>query len=128
MHVQTNALPTVMATPEAVVQQQADFGDVSDFTKLSAERMQFKAGTDISPLLEGLPDDTCPVPHWGYVMKGTIHIRYSDGSEEEDQEGDLFYWPPGHTVWVDEDSEIIMFSPQDEHREVFDHMAEQMDT
>ena len=37
--------------------------------------------------------------------------------------GDLFYWPPGHTVKVGQDAEIILFSPQDEHSEVIDHIA-----
>ena len=25
--------------------------------------------------------------------------------------GDLFYLPPPHTFWIDEDTEMIMFSP-----------------
>lgn len=25
---------------------------------------------DIAPLLEGLPNDMCQCPHWGYVLKG----------------------------------------------------------
>ena len=35
---------------------------------------------------------------------------------------DLFYWPPGHNVKVDEDAEIVMFSPQREHCHAIDHM------
>jgi len=35
---------------------------------------------------------------------------------------DLFYWPPGHNVRVEEDAEIVMFSPEREHTEVIDHM------
>jgi len=34
----------------------------------------------------------------------------------------LFYWPPGHTARVGEDAEVILFSPQDEHTAVLDHM------
>ena len=40
--------------------------------------------------------------------------------------GDLFYWPPGHTVNVGEDAEVILFRPQDEHSEVIDHMLNKM--
>jgi hypothetical protein len=40
--------------------------------------------------------------------------------------GDLFYWPPGHTVKVGADAEVILFSPQKEHGEVIDHMLEKM--
>lgn len=128
MHATASDLPTVMETPDAVVQQQSDFGDATEFTTMSAERMRFAAGTDISPLLEGLPDDACQVPHWGYVMDGVITIRYTDGSEEVDEAGDVFYWPPGHTARVDEDAELVMFSPQDEHREVFEHMASRLES
>ena len=35
---------------------------------------------------------------------------------------DLFYWPPGHNVRVDDDAEIVMFSPQEEHGHVIEHM------
>jgi hypothetical protein len=28
--------------------------------------------TDLTPLLQGLPNDQCPSPHWGYVLKGSI--------------------------------------------------------
>jgi hypothetical protein len=40
--------------------------------------------------------------------------------------GDLFYWPPGHTVKVGDDAEVILFSPQNEHSEVIDHMLGKM--
>lgn len=116
-----------METDAAAVQQQSGFGDASGFTTMSAERMRFAPGTDISPLLEGLPEDACQVPHWGYVLEGAIEIRYTDGSEEVDEAGDLFYWPPGHTASVEEETEIILFSPQAEHREVFAHMRSKLD-
>ena len=34
----------------------------------------------------------------------------------------MFYWPPGHTVRVQRDAELVMFSPQDEHLHVINHM------
>ena len=40
--------------------------------------------------------------------------------------GDLFYWPPGHTVRADADAEIILFSPQHEHGQVIDHILAKM--
>ena len=30
------------------------------------------AGTDFTPLLEGLENDHCQVPHWGYVIEGAF--------------------------------------------------------
>jgi hypothetical protein len=52
--------------------------------------------------------------------------RDADGSEEVISGGDLFYWPPGHTVKVGENAGVILFSPQDEHSKVIDHMLRKM--
>src|SRR5690242_1810532 len=60
------------------------------------------AGTDFGPLLKGLPGDVCHCPHWGYILEGSIHLRYTDGTEELSRAGDLYYWPAGHTGWTDE--------------------------
>ena len=127
MHTSKANLPTLLETPEATVQQQRDFGDLPADTTLGAEHMQFAAGTDITPLLAGLPEDRCPVPHWGYVVDGEITISYTDGSEETDRGGDVVYWPPGHTARAEKDTEVVLFSPQDDHREVFDHMAAKLE-
>lgn len=77
------------------------------------------AGTDLAPLLKGLPDDMCTCPHWGYVIKGQLRVTYAD-SEEVLQPGDLFYLPPGHTAFVEEDVEFLEFSPPNEHDAVLD--------
>ena len=44
------------------------------------------------------------------------------GEQETVRRNDLFYWPPGHNVRVDEDASIVMFSPQHEHSHVIEHM------
>lgn len=98
------------------------FGDASQYGELSGEYFTFAAGTDITPLLEGLEDDRCQCPHWGYVLEGSLTASYTDGSEEVTETGDLFYWPPGHTIRANDDSEIVMFSPQDEHAAVIEHI------
>ena len=49
--------------------------------------------------------------HYGYCLKGAFHVRYKDGTEEVVIAGDLFCLPPPHTFWIDEDTEMIMFSP-----------------
>jgi quercetin dioxygenase-like cupin family protein len=59
-------------------------------------------------------------------LKGRLTVIYADGTREEIKSGDLFYWPPGHTVKVGEDAEFILFSPQDEHNKVIDHMLGKM--
>ena len=53
-------------------------------------------------------------------------VTYTDGSEETVNTGDLFYWPPGHTVRAGADSEIVLFSPQHEHCMVVDHIHAQV--
>lgn len=120
-------LPVVMETSDVTIQHQPGFGAATDYGGIAAEHIRFGAGTDLTPLLEDLQDDACQCPHWGYVLEGAINLRYSDGSEEVDRAGDLFHWPPGHTLWVDEDTEFVLFSPQDEHMAVFEHAAAKME-
>lgn len=127
MHQAKEDLTVVMETPAAVVQQQPGFGAATEYGDLAAEHFQVSAGTDLISLLEGLDEDPCQCPHRGYVIEGEINVRYSDGTEEVDDAGDLIYWPPGHTLWVDEDTEFILFSPQEDHMSVFEHMATKMD-
>jgi hypothetical protein len=115
-------VPVRVDTPDTVARQQTGFGDASEYGELSGEYFTFAAGTDITPLLAGLEDDHCQCPHWGYVLTGDLGVSYADGSEETTRTGDLFYWPPGHTVRAREDSEIVMFSPQDEHSAVIEHI------
>ena len=31
---------------------------------------KYTQDADLSPLLQGLPDDRCQCEHWGYVVKG----------------------------------------------------------
>jgi glyoxylate utilization-related uncharacterized protein len=52
----------------------------------------------------------------------TLTVTYHNGAKEEVHSGDIFYWPPGHTVKVDNDAEFVLFSPQHEHTAVFDHI------
>jgi hypothetical protein len=47
----------------------------------------FPAGLDTAPLLLGLPGDGCPCPHWGYVLRGSLVVRYDDGHDGRGDEG-----------------------------------------
>lgn len=71
------------------------------------------ADADLTPLLQGLPNDQCQCPHWGYVFKGSMWWRYGD-REEVTEAGDAFYIPPGHTAGATANSEFIVFSPAKE--------------
>ena len=57
------------------------------------------------------------------VIAGDVRVNYSDGTKERCTDGDVFYWPAGHSVAVERDAELILFSPQVEHGEVIDHIA-----
>ncbi len=126
MRIAKSEIPTRIDTPGAVVRQEIDFGDPSAYASLGAEYVSLCAGTDLAPLLEGLDDDTCDAPHWGYMISGQIIVAYTDGTEETCLGRDLFYWPPGHSLRVVDDAEVILFSPQVEHGAVIDHMLARM--
>lgn len=126
MRVAKQDVPVRINVPGAVARQRMNFGDASGYGTMSGEYFSLGAGTDISPLLQGLKGDLCQSPHWGYVLQGELTVNYADDTEEVIKGGDLFYWPPGHTVKVGQDAEVILFSPQHEHSEVIDHMLSKM--
>jgi hypothetical protein len=83
-------------------------------------------GTNFTPLLEGLENDHCQVPHWGYVVKGAVQIVYEDGSKETFKEGEAFYMKPGHTALVLEDLKLVSFSPEDGMHELNEHLEKKV--
>ncbi len=83
-------------------------------------------GTNFTPLLEGLENDHCQVPHWGYVVKGSIQIEYEDGTKETFKEGEAFYMKPGHTALVLEDLKLVSFSPEHGMHELSDHLEKKV--
>jgi len=68
------------------------------------------ADMDVTPYFKGLPDDLDQCPHWGYIFKGTMIIRYKD-REETINAGEAYYVAPGHTTIVTKGTELIEFSP-----------------
>lgn len=108
--------------PGAVIRQRTDFGDASGLGKISGEYFSLSAGVDTTPLFMGLKGNLCQCPHWGYVLRGELTTTDANGVQESVAANDIFYWPAGHNVKVNADSEIIMFSPQNEHSHVISHM------
>ncbi|HYH18841.1 MAG TPA: hypothetical protein VD995_09485 [Azospirillum sp.] len=96
--------------------------NAQDWGGLNVAHICFPKGADATPLLEGMPQNLCQCPHWGMVLKGAINVRYADGQQETVRAGEVYYWPPGHTVWVDEDYEAVEFSPKEEMGQVIDHL------
>jgi hypothetical protein len=72
---------------------------------------------DLAALLAGLDGGQCPCPHWGYLIKGQITVRYGD-REETIRAGEAYYLPPGHVPAATAGTEMIQFSPADQLREV----------
>jgi hypothetical protein len=124
MHLATTALPAKLDVPGVTVRQLPDFGIAEG--AMAAEHLTLAAGTDIAPLLQGLRDDACDSVHWGYLSRGTALVTYTDGSSERCSAGDVFFWPAGHSVRIEEDAEIVMFSPAEAHARVLDHIAAQL--
>jgi hypothetical protein len=126
MRIAKEDIPVRIDVPGATARQIPDFGDATGYGKIGGEYFSLGEGTDISPLLQGLDGDLCQCPHWGYVMQGKLTVTFDDGHSETVQTSDMFYWPPGHTVRADADTEMVLFSPQHEHGEVIDHINKKL--
>lgn len=126
MRISKKQIPAKIDVPGAVARQVTEFGDATGYATMAGEYFSLAAGTDIAPLLKGLNNDACHAPHWGYIISGEVVVTYIDGNVDTCTGNDIFYWPPGHSVRVNKDAEIILFSPQHEHTQVMDHMLDAM--
>lgn len=114
-------IPVTMESPGTTMRAIPDYGGMTVcFNELPK-------GTDFTPLLQGLDNDSCHCPHWGYVLEGSMLVRYDDGSEEILNGGDVFYLPAGHTAIVKEDIKFIDFNPTTEFNEVITHVGKKME-
>jgi len=120
MRLDKHDIPVKIDAPGVTARQLANFGSAEG--PLGAEYFSLAAGTDIAPLLVGLQDDACQAPHWGYMISGTAVVSYTDGISERCTGGDVFHWPAGHSVSIEEDAEVVLFSPTAAHTAVLDHM------
>lgn len=120
MRIKKEDIPVVMEAPGTAMRVMAGFGE------MTVAYNQFPKGTDLGPLLEGLKNDSCPCPHWGYVVEGAMRMTYDDGAVELLEAGDVFYMPSGHTGIVEKDLKIIDFSPQKEFDELLEHVGKKM--
>jgi len=77
---------------------------------------------DLTELLKGLPNDECPCPHWGYVIKGGMWFKSANGTEVFGP-GDAFYVGPGHTSGGDANSEFVIFTPAEQMAIIEAHFA-----
>jgi hypothetical protein len=96
--------------------------DVGDYT---INFVSFRQDVDGTPLLKGLPGDSCNCPHWGYVLKGKVTYRFAD-HDEVTEAGDAFYTPPGHIPVAEAGAEFVQFSPRLELQAVAAAMLKNM--
>ena len=70
MALHTHDMPIEVAQGDLVTRY-VELGD------MAIRHATLPAGTDMAPVLHGLPDDRCPSPHWGIVLTGSIpsHTR-----------------------------------------------------
>jgi len=120
MKINKKDLPVIMETPDTVLRNKGGFGG------LAIAFNELPKGTDFRPLLNGLDNNSCHCAHWGYIFEGSIRLFYDDKSEELCSAGDVYYWPAGHTGIVEEDVKFIEFSPQNEFKEVMEHIGKKM--
>ncbi len=124
MKIAKDDIEVKMEIPGAIIRQKTDFGDATGLGKISGEYFSLSAGVDTTPLFIGLEGNLCQCPHWGFLLSGQLTTTDANGIEEVVDANELFYWPAGHNVKVNEDAEIVMFSPQHEHTHVINHMIE----
>lgn len=120
MHQETGSVPLEMKQG-AIETRGVDWGEIT------VRVVDLPPGIDFTPMFKGLPGDLCQCPHWGYVQRGEIHVRYADGTEEVTRASELYYWPGGHTGWSGpEGVAFLEFSPTDEITPVLTHLAAAM--
>ena len=120
MKIKKDDIPVTMQAPGTIMRGLSGYGG------MTVAFNELPAGTDFSPLLEGLKNNSCQCPHWGYIVEGQLLMKYDDGSEEILQEGDVFYMPPGHVAIVQKDLKLIDFSPEKELKVLMDHIEKKM--
>ncbi len=120
MKIKKEDLPVLMQAPNTIMRGMPVCGGITvGFNELTK-------GTDFTPLLKGLKNDSCHSAHWGYVLQGSMLIIYDDGTEELTSAGEVFYWPAGHTAIVKEDIKLVEFSTSKDFAEVLKHVEQKM--
>jgi hypothetical protein len=119
-------MPKVSKQSAAHVDQ---FGPVEDRHEdvhgYTIDFLSFSEDIDATPMMKGLPNDSCSCPHWGYVLKGRLTFRFAD-HDEVVEAGDAFYLPPGHIPMAEAGSEYVQFSPSEQLRTVAEAMRANM--
>ena len=119
MRTPTDQLP-IELDQGALQTRYAEAGD------MAIRHASLPAGTDMTPVLEGLPGDRRPSPHWGIVLAGAIRLIHADGTEEVTRAGEVYHWPAGHTAVVEEDVVFVEIGPTPPMRRFGEHAKAMM--
>lgn len=98
-----------------LVTRYAEWGD------MAVRYARVPAGTDMGPVLEGLPGDRCPSDHWGIVLEGALTLIHADGTKEETSAGEVYFWPAGHTAISQDGAAFLEVGPVAAMRQFSDH-------
>lgn len=120
MKIKKEEIPVTMEAPGTTMRALPGYGG------MTVAYNEVPAGTDFTPMLQGLQNNSCHCPHWGYVVEGELLVKYDNGTEEKLAAGDVFYLPPGHTAIVEKDLKFLDFNPEKEFKEVMDHIAKKV--
>lgn len=114
-----------MATPIQDMPVEVAQGDLEtryvELGDMAIRHARIPAGTDFGPVLQGLPGDRCPSPHWGIVLEGSIRLEHADGSVEDVRAGEVYHWPSGHTATSSAGAVFIEVGPVGPMREFHEH-------
>jgi hypothetical protein len=86
-------------------------GRMANWGDLTVTYERWQGPQDLASLHHGLPNDRCQSPHWGYLVRGQLRVLFPE-QETVIQSGQAFYLAPDHTVIVNQDAEVVQFSPK----------------
>ncbi len=111
MRTSLSGLPVLVEAP-GMTSRFANWGELDVAVETTA------SGRDATAVFHrAFPDGRCPVPHWGYLVKGRMRIKYPD-REEVISAGEAWYMPPGHIPMTEEDVVDIVFTMAGEYEKV----------
>lgn len=79
---------------------------------------------DHTAVYQGLPGGVCPCPHYGYVFSGLIRCHYpgTDWPDEVATAGDAYFFPAGHVLIYEEQTEALELNPAAALQTLMDHI------
>jgi len=96
-------LPVALDLPQGMLRQ-------ISWGNMTIEVGQIRQDFVPQSTLTYIPSNHCQCPHWGYVMKGRMRLKYPD-HEEIYQGGDVYYAMPNHITYFEAGCEYVEFSP-----------------